>query len=718
MGSIPFEAKVTPTKALEDATSIMPSKHPQNHSLMWTNLLTDLDLSSSSSWWQVANHLYNKQHGFSNYKKCLARDHSQVRQDVYLDERIKKYLVGDNEGENRRKIERILNEMCHMLSSQHNPSRRLKIAGVFFLKCITNVYSSIFVNNHIFPVSSSGLSGASLFKDQFLQLTHDFPVVILPTHRSYMDFLFISYIMTHYEMALPIVATGDNFKAMGKLITDYLKTTGAFLLRRTATRRTDVEAEFYYDILRAYVHSILRGGENPIEFFIEGTRTRVGQVLRPKTGLLSMVVDMLIDGIVDDIYILPVAINYQRPIEEQLLIGENTPQIDRKKPKESAENLMSAFNTIMKRQYGKVYVRFFGPFRLSEYFEEWKKVTRVLSIENGDRDAILHDFTNSLASKVCLEQANNNILMPYNLITCSLLAEVFLSPNMVEKDASTHSPPNGLAKNPSEHNEDFVRFPFSEMVKDFRLLEQLLQATQSNFVPGWNSHLDILEDFKLDRDGIVRATADRKFIEFHTDALTFQTMLYYSNQVIQVLLPVSICFIVSNPKETEATSGQWEDYKEVRTLLSKEFFANESFMEQEFKEAHRTLKANQNSIPVDTRKLITKHLLYFIRSYLKFLYHFRENEILDRDKLFNIRPCLPTKTLTESYLSKDMLKNMISLAEELGCVETTVKESSSNGAPNRRSDPERTTKIISRENLEKTIYRFERVESLAMNVIF
>lgn len=39
-------------------------------------------------------------------------------------------------------------------------------------------------------------------------------MVLLPSHRSYMDFLLMSYILYTYDLALPVIAAG-----MGKLQT-------------------------------------------------------------------------------------------------------------------------------------------------------------------------------------------------------------------------------------------------------------------------------------------------------------------------------------------------------------------------------------------------------------------------------------------------------------------------------------------------------------------
>lgn len=683
----------------------MPQKSPQNHKLIWSDLLKDLDISS---WWQIVSFLYYKEHGYSNYEKCLERNYDLTRNDVLNDNRIKQY-ISQNE-ENSKKVEAVLDEMCHLLPSQQNPTRKLKIAGTFFLKCITGIYSSIYVNNNLMPLSNGLKFEEDSFKKQYLEITKSLPVVILPTHRSYMDFLFISYIMTHFELPLPIVAAGDNFKAMGKFLLDYLKSTGAFVVRRAAHRKKDIEATAYYDILRAYVHSIIKGGENPLEFFMEGTRTRVGQVLRPKTGLLSMVVDTFIDKVVDDVYIMPVSINYQRPIEEQLYVGENTPQINMKKPKESALNLFSAFETIMKRKYGKVYVRFLEPFKLSEYFEQWKKVTGN-EIHNGDREAIIHEFTNSLASKVCLAQASSNILMPFNLLSCSLLSRSFLqdTTNKTVKTNGYHNHGDNIhPANNQDGPKQILRVPIDKICDDFYLLEALLQKTQSQFVPGWESHLEIFEELKLDRDGIIRPTSDRRFIEFNNDATAFQTMLYYSNQLLQTLLPVAICFLLPETG-TDTLSDQWDHYKKIRTLLLREFFSNESFMRQEFDEALAAIQAN--NISSSSKKIVVKLFCYFINSYLLFFDYLLNNELFDINEFFHQKVERPEVL----YISKDMIKNMSSLVVDESICES-IQPSKVKGETRSRPGDEK-LRVINRSKVGQLRDEFQQVLKMSTDVI-
>lgn len=673
----------------------MPAKSPQNHELIWVDLLKEV---GAISWLDALVLLYSKNHGFSNYKKCKQRTHTAIRSEVLQDEKVKDFL-GENWG-NEEKVQRVLDEMCHLLDIQCNPTRKLKVAGLPFLKCITKIYSSIYVNSHLFPLTGNEKLGVDLFKEQYQKMSHDLPIVILPTHRSYMDFLFITYIMFINELPLPIVAAGDNFKAMGKILTNlFIKGAGAFLIRRNANNKKDIEASDYYNILRAYIHSILGGGENPLEFFMEGTRTRSGQVLRPKTGLLSMVVDMFINRSVEDVYILPVSINYQRPIEEQLYIAEVCPQIGMKKPKENAKNLLTAMDRIVKRNYGKVYVRFCEPFKLSDYYETWKR-TIVNENDWNEKQSILFEFTNNLASRVCLAQAYNNILMPFNLLTSSALARSFLEKPINRKQ-------NGHNVEVKEN----VRIPFSYLVEDFYALEELLIKTQSQFIPGWRYHREIFDEFKLNRDGIIRYSEDRKHIEFDYNALTFQTMLYYSNQLTQMLLPIAICSLLTLTKKNfENSDTQWEQYKQIRGLLSKEFLMDNLSLEKEYKESISALENNQVSSL--SKSILLKHLTYFIQCYAIFLQHLSVEEVFDKNEFLQETSRASLSSERSPFISKDMLKNMIDLVKEMEiCVVVEEKQTTTI----KRNDEK--LKVMSYEKLSKLRDQYQQVLVMFPNVL-
>lgn len=102
--------------------------------------------------------------------------------------------------------------------------------------------------------------------------------IYTPTHRSYLDFVLLSYILFSYDMALPNIASGMDFYKM-KYVGELLRHTGAFYMRRSFS--TD---SLYKEIFRAYVDSLVSKSNKGLEFFIEGTRSRSQKTLAPKFG--------------------------------------------------------------------------------------------------------------------------------------------------------------------------------------------------------------------------------------------------------------------------------------------------------------------------------------------------------------------------------------------------------------------------------------------------
>lgn len=66
-------------------------------------------------------------------------------------------------------------------------------------------------------------------------LFSEYPVIFLPTHRTYMDFLTISFLMYHYGLPLPAIAAAMDFLGM-RYIGEILRKCGAFFIRRNASK--------------------------------------------------------------------------------------------------------------------------------------------------------------------------------------------------------------------------------------------------------------------------------------------------------------------------------------------------------------------------------------------------------------------------------------------------------------------------------------------------
>lgn len=105
--------------------------------------------------------------------------------------------------------------------------------------------------------------------------------IYVPSHRSYLDFVLLSYILFSHDMALPNIAAGMDFYNM-RVIGELLRKTGAFYIRRSFS--TDL---LYKHIFRAYISTIVSHSNRAIEFFVEGTRSRSQKNTMPKYGKCS-----------------------------------------------------------------------------------------------------------------------------------------------------------------------------------------------------------------------------------------------------------------------------------------------------------------------------------------------------------------------------------------------------------------------------------------------
>lgn len=184
------------------------------------------------------------------------------------------------------------------------------------------------------------------------------PLVLLPCHKSHIDYLLISYIMYHNNMPCPLIAAGKNlsFWPIGPIF----RKSGAFFLRRTFKGMP-----LYSRVFSEYIHEILEDGFN-LELFIEGGRSRTGKLLMPKLGMLSILIDAYKNGACDDLIFVPIFIGYDRVLEESAYLHEL--EGGQKQP-ESFSQMIGA-RKFLKKKYGRIYVKFNEPFTLKEFLQQ------------------------------------------------------------------------------------------------------------------------------------------------------------------------------------------------------------------------------------------------------------------------------------------------------------------------------------------------------------
>uniref|UniRef100_A0A3Q4G810 Phospholipid/glycerol acyltransferase domain-containing protein n=1 Tax=Neolamprologus brichardi TaxID=32507 RepID=A0A3Q4G810_NEOBR len=113
---------------------------------------------------------------------------------------------------------------------------------------------------------------------QLQQAIQESPVILIPNHRSYVDFLIISYILFTYDIPVPVIAAGIRLADV-TIIGGLLRRSGAFYIRRAIG-----SDKLYWAVLLEYVQTIVRTGYAPLEFYVEGFRSRTLKSLVPKLG--------------------------------------------------------------------------------------------------------------------------------------------------------------------------------------------------------------------------------------------------------------------------------------------------------------------------------------------------------------------------------------------------------------------------------------------------
>lgn len=185
------------------------------------------------------------------------------------------------------------------------------------------------------------------------QAAKDGTLVLLPSHKSHVDYIILSRIFHRANMPIPLVAAGDNlsFFPLGPV----LRRAGAFFIRRSF--KGD---RLYGAVVDAYMRRLLKDGW-PLEFFLEGGRSRTGKLLPPKLGLLSIVVDAVLgaespegESAARKIYFVPISIGYERLVEERSYVRELS---GGEKKKEDVSGLFRAAESALGR-YGRLNVQF------------------------------------------------------------------------------------------------------------------------------------------------------------------------------------------------------------------------------------------------------------------------------------------------------------------------------------------------------------------------
>ncbi|XP_003247305.1 glycerol-3-phosphate acyltransferase 1, mitochondrial isoform X2 [Acyrthosiphon pisum] len=193
------------------------------------------------------------------------------------------------------------------------------------------------------------------------------PVIYLPLHKSHMDYILLGLVLTVNNIKPPLVAAGENLRVF--FISKLLSFLGAFYIKRHIDTKRD---QLYWSVLSSYIKNSMKNGHH-IEFFLEGARTRSGKCCVPKAGLLSIIVDAYREKVIEDAWIIPVSMSYDRILEGNFV----REQLGQPKKKETFFAAISTFIKAICSHYGIMRVDFNKPYRLRDLYESIDKLTKL-----------------------------------------------------------------------------------------------------------------------------------------------------------------------------------------------------------------------------------------------------------------------------------------------------------------------------------------------------
>jgi glycerol-3-phosphate O-acyltransferase len=146
----------------------------------------------------------------------------------------------------------------------------------------------------------------------FQRLPKNAVLVYLMNHRSNADYVLVGYALSG-QVAISY-AVGEWARAFP--LEHLFKAFGAYFVRRRFRER------LYHTVLERYVQLITRQGVTQ-GIFLEGGLSRDGKLRAPKIGLLDYVLGIARDPAYRArMYIVPVAVNYDRVLEDRSLLLE------------------------------------------------------------------------------------------------------------------------------------------------------------------------------------------------------------------------------------------------------------------------------------------------------------------------------------------------------------------------------------------------------------
>lgn len=228
------------------------------------------------------------------------------------------------------------------------------------------------------------------------RLPRDAVIVYVMNHRSNADYVLVSYALAG-QVAISY-AVGEWARAFP--LEHVFKAFGSYFIRRR------YREPLYHAVLERYVQLITREGVTQ-GIFVEGGLTRDGRLRPPKIGLLDYVLGIGRDPkYAARLHVVPVAVNYDRVLEDRSLLRELDAKNGKGRPPRLAQawevtryvgwNLARLVTRQWKR-YGRAAVVVGAPIPLGAWFAEQKD---LFTLDRPERLARVQALCDELLERV------------------------------------------------------------------------------------------------------------------------------------------------------------------------------------------------------------------------------------------------------------------------------------------------------------------------------
>jgi glycerol-3-phosphate O-acyltransferase len=325
-------------------------------------------------------------------KKTTARIQDEILRSPRVRAHIERYA--EEKGISYAKAERVAHKQLRHLCAKQNLFV-VDLLHRFFTWVWSKMYDGVVLDKE-------GL-------ERVREAARDASLVLLPSHKSHIDYLVLSDQLYGNAMMPPLIAAGDNlsFWPIGML----LRRGGAFFIRRSFQGDT-----LYPALVEAYIRKLLAEGFT-IEFFLEGGRSRTGKALPPKYGLLSMVFESASKLRGTKVKLVPISIGYERIIEERSFVHELS---GGDKQSENVGDLIKS-SSVLRSKWGRLYVQFGDIIDFDEYLE--RSTARLMpSTGSETTDEQERVAVRALAHKVMYSINEVTVVTPAALVATALLS--------------------------------------------------------------------------------------------------------------------------------------------------------------------------------------------------------------------------------------------------------------------------------------------------------